>query len=174
MAWQWKPAILQARETSAGPRRVFCHALACRTGVIFLFFSGERGQARGQREVRDTRDGRGPSRLFAGDRSVRGSRNMTGRFAPLLSNAVIGWWFEGVSGGGIAWTMVGVQALFFRSPPVARTCLALQAHLALALARLKNVKTEITPVLQAKVSLASRCQRPLLAGKFACKMNYFN
>ena len=26
--------------------------LACRTGVIFLRFSGERGQARGEREVR--------------------------------------------------------------------------------------------------------------------------
>ena len=33
--------------------------LACRTGAIFLRFSGERGQARGEREVRDTRDGRG-------------------------------------------------------------------------------------------------------------------
>ena len=29
--------------------------LACRTGVILLRFSGERGQARGEREVRDTR-----------------------------------------------------------------------------------------------------------------------
>ena len=33
--------------------------LACRTGVSFLHFSGERGQARGKREVRDTRDRRG-------------------------------------------------------------------------------------------------------------------
>ena len=32
--------------------------LACRTGVIFLRFSGERGKARGEREARDTRDGR--------------------------------------------------------------------------------------------------------------------
>ena len=29
--------------------------VACRTGVIFMRFSGERGQARGEREVRDTR-----------------------------------------------------------------------------------------------------------------------
>ena len=33
--------------------------VACRTGAIFLRFSGKRGQARGEREVRDTRDGRG-------------------------------------------------------------------------------------------------------------------
>ena len=35
--------------------------LACRTGVIFLRFSGERGQARGKCGVQDTRDGRGTS-----------------------------------------------------------------------------------------------------------------
>ena len=37
--------------------------VAYRTGVIFLRFTGERGQSRGEREVRDTRDGRGPSAL---------------------------------------------------------------------------------------------------------------
>ena len=34
--------------------------VACRTGGIFLRFSGERGQARGEREVRDTRASRTP------------------------------------------------------------------------------------------------------------------
>ena len=37
--------------------------MACRTGVIFLRFSGERGQARDEREVRDTRDGRGAKKV---------------------------------------------------------------------------------------------------------------
>ena len=37
--------------------------LACRTGVIFLRFSGERAQAQGEREVRDTRDGRGTKKI---------------------------------------------------------------------------------------------------------------
>ena len=38
-------------------------SVACRTGVIFWRFSGERGQARGEREVRDTRDGRGAKKI---------------------------------------------------------------------------------------------------------------
>ena len=37
--------------------------IACRTGVIFLRFSGEREQARGERKVRDTRDGRGAKKI---------------------------------------------------------------------------------------------------------------
>ena len=37
--------------------------LACKTGVIFLRFTGERGQARGEREVWDTRDGRGAKKI---------------------------------------------------------------------------------------------------------------
>ena len=37
--------------------------LACRTGVIFLRFSGERGQERGEWEVRDMRDGRGAKKI---------------------------------------------------------------------------------------------------------------
>ena len=46
--------------------------LACRTGAIFLRFSGERGQAQGEREVRDTRDGTPlPSRVSRTSRSPR-------------------------------------------------------------------------------------------------------
>ena len=74
--------------------------------------------------------------IFAGGSSVRGSRNMTGRFMPLLSNTVIGWWFEGVSGGGIAWTMVGVQAFTYFLMPLPLHV----SHFALALAQLKNAK----------------------------------
>ena len=41
-------------------------SIACRTGVILLRFSGKRGQAQGEREVRDTRDGRGAKKITPG------------------------------------------------------------------------------------------------------------
>ena len=62
--------------------------------------------------------------------------------------AVIGWWFEGVSGGGIAWTMVGGEALiFFRAPHVSRDSHSTRASRLLPL--VWKTQKKITPVLQA-------------------------
>ena len=44
------------------PSRVL-EDIACRTGVIFLRFSGEGGQARGEHEVRDMHDRRGAKKI---------------------------------------------------------------------------------------------------------------
>ena len=55
LPWEWKRTVNLAFAD-----------LACRTGAIFLRFSGdrERGQARGEREVRDTLDGRGAKKMI--------------------------------------------------------------------------------------------------------------
>ena len=48
--------------------------LACRTGDIFLRFSGERGQARGERRVRVTRDA--PPRLALAPARLKNANNI--------------------------------------------------------------------------------------------------
>ena len=49
------PTITWAATLDPGYHSFPKWAKACRTGVIFLRFSGERGQERGKREVRDMR-----------------------------------------------------------------------------------------------------------------------